>query len=90
MKCASCRIRETPSYRSVCEYCYPSDETEIKCACRVRSLEQEIESTANKLSDVWLLLDDIARSQRDSDQTRMMAAAVLMKQQCPGWKEGDR
>lgn len=57
--------------------------------CQKTIQDAELEMAADKLSDVWLLLDDIARSQRDSDQTRQLAAAVLMKQQCPGWKPKD-
>ena len=71
--CPSCCARECPPDRTVCEKCYPR--------------EQELESTADKLSDAWLLLDDIARSGRDSDQTRQAAAAMLMAQQAPGWKD---
>lgn len=67
--CAKCRTRAVAPDRSVCYDCYP----------------RELESASDKLSSAWLLLDDIARSQRDSDETRMAAARMLMSQQCPGW-----
>ena len=77
--CPSCCARECPPDRTVCEKCYPR-------VAECKQLQQELESTADKLSNAWLLLDDIARGIRDSNQTRQAAVAMLMAQQAPGWK----
>ena len=78
--CPKCCARECPPDRTVCEKCYPR-------VAECKQLQQELESTADKLSNAWLLLDDIARGIRDSNQTRQAAVAMLMAQQAPGWKD---
>lgn len=50
------------------------------------ALAEENEQTASRLADCWLLLDAIARSDCLL-APRMAAAAILRKQQAPGWKE---
>jgi hypothetical protein len=52
---------------------------------RVKELEEELESTADKLSDCWLFLDAVA----DGDcllSPRDNAAKLLRRQAAPGWK----
>ena len=39
------------------------------------------------MSDCWLLLDSIARMQVDTAMAMRVARALLIKQQCPGWKD---
>jgi hypothetical protein len=52
--------------------------------------QSELESTANKLSDCWLFLDELARNSNifgyTIEQIRETAVAILTKQQAPGWK----
>lgn len=59
---------------------------------RVQMLLDQLESTADKLSDCWLFLDRLARLQDGSDLTivRKSAERLLRKQQCPGWKDGQQ
>lgn len=52
-------------------------------------MESELEKTADKLSACWLFLDAMARGEivANEMQLRERAAAILRKQQAPGWKE---
>jgi len=59
-------------------------------AADVTALAREIERLADRLSDAWLLLDEIARNKRwsASDDLAERAAELLRRQQAPGWKGG--
>lgn len=62
----------------------PQHDTEIQ------RLTDELEMTADKLSDCWLFLDALARLQPGVDSldiARRIAVTILRKQQAPGWKE---
>jgi hypothetical protein len=52
---------------------------------RVKELEEELESTADKLSDCWLFLDAVASSDCLL-YPRYNAAKLLCRQAAPGWK----
>lgn len=53
---------------------------------RIAKLEAELEATAGKLADCWLWLGRLARHDATMEVCRS-AAALLRKQQAPGWKE---
>jgi hypothetical protein len=59
---------------------------------RVEMLLDQLESTADKLSDCWMFLDRLARLQDGSslDIVRKSAERLLRRQQCPGWKDGEK
>ena len=48
-------------------------------------LEAELEMTADKLTDCWLFLDRLARG---GSYAITEVVALLRKQECPGWKDG--
>lgn len=50
---------------------------------REKELHDELEMTADKLTDVWMLLDAYARGEPFTPE---MAASLLRKQKAPGWK----
>lgn len=55
---------------------------------RVQLLLDQLESTADKLSDVWLHLDSWARGEAPSLMFVWNAAAsILRNQKAPGWEE---
>lgn len=55
---------------------------------RLELLLYRYEATSEKLSDVWMWLDGIARSERtDIPWIKGAAETILRRQQCPGWKE---
>lgn len=67
------------------------DFEEVVCSAAKqidKDLRDELEMTADKLTDCWLFLDELARS---SSQTipseKRRAAELLRKQGCPGWKQ---
>jgi hypothetical protein len=53
---------------------------------KAANLDAELEATADKLSDCWLLLDEIARNAPKMTIARAACEALLRKQQAPGWK----
>lgn len=61
---------------------------------RVQLLLDHLESTADKLSDCWLFIDQNVARTCVTDSTLRHAAliadakALLRRQACPGWKEG--
>ncbi len=54
---------------------------------RVKLLLEQLEQTADKLSDCWLLMDALARQSTVVEELRAMAKDYLKRQGCPGWKE---
>lgn len=55
----------------------------------IAALDAEIHRLADKLTDCWLLLDDIARH-AVSERARVAAQLLLRNQGVPGWKENGR
>lgn len=49
----------------------------------VAKLRENIEELSDKLSDCWLLLDEVARTPGPHGSK---AAMLLIKQKVPGWK----
>lgn len=49
-------------------------------------LREELESTANKLSDCWLFLDGIGRCRHSHPTLKENAQNLLTLQEAPGWK----
>lgn len=68
----------------------PNDPTsqQIWLKERVQLLIDQNESTADKLSDCWILLDEIAHNAPKMTSVRAECEKLLRKHQCPGWKRG--
>lgn len=64
-----------------------SGESKARAAwnAAIESTNQELEMTADKLSDCWLFLDRLAHG---GSYAITEVTALLRKQECPGWKAG--
>lgn len=85
---------KTPDY-SVWDATYRMALDKIsRIEAEVWRLREELETTVNKLSDLWIHLDAYARGVNvpvvGQSFSPAMAAAILGKQQAPGWKAVQR
>jgi hypothetical protein len=57
---------------------------------RMRKLEAELETAADKLSDLWIHLDAIARGEvchaSSKERAMVWAQSLLRHQKAPGWR----
>lgn len=68
---------------SIADSCRSTAMTIRRLAFQLDKANAELETTADKLSDVWIHLDAFARGETFTSE---MAASILRHQKAPGWK----